>query len=73
MIRCCNCRFRIPDPVGWGTGVGSCMVYEKHKKHGATEQKLKQVFIELGNELFLGGDGGRVRSCTKFEVLKNGS
>ena len=69
LVWCVDCALFVPDAIGDGAGVGSCLAYESYRSKRPSPVALDSAFRMLGGQLFWGGRGGSGRNCEKYEGL----
>jgi len=70
-VSCSVCAHFVPDPIGFGQGIGKCKLYEAYKALRPGPDALMAALRKLGNkdadgDLFWGGLAVD-RQCEKYE------
>jgi hypothetical protein len=71
IISCSHCTYFICDPVGDGTGIGKCQLYEDYCAKNPSERGKRMALSQLGDSAGVGvfWGGSQARECLKYELL----
>ena len=66
------CRFFVPDPIGDGQGIATCLRLEQFMKKQRTNSELRRYLLALGNNPDVSYVTGGLlidRDCKRYEAL----